>query len=227
MSKQEPWNIRIESEVKDKTLGDRLRDKREELGFGIQEIARKLKISARMIKALEEDNYAPFPAKVYARGILVKLAARLSFPLSPEAEAHFEEAWLSSKERGSGSSLLRPGRRGVLLFTPRLVGLILIFAVFLLFIGFSSLRVARFLALPELAVEEPGQESVWQGPVLKVSGRAERESRLTINDREIRIDTEGNFSDQIELAAGAHTLEFLVEDRFGKERRKVRYVVVE
>lgn len=225
---KDPWDMRIEKEVRDKTLGDLLRDRREELGLTVRGIADKSKLSEKLVKALEEDNYELFPAKVYARGVLDKLASAISYLVSREMEARFEKVWIRAAEKKSaprpvGGNAAQAG----IFINPRLAGFILVFSIFLAFGGFLALRTARFLALPGLAVQEPSEGSILSEPVLRVSGKAEKESRLTVNGRELRVDTDGNFNDQIELGAGVHRLEFLVEDRFGKERKELRYVSVQ
>lgn len=51
-------------------LGSYFREKREEQGYSIGEVARKTNIGSRYIEAIEEENFDEFPADVYAKGFI-------------------------------------------------------------------------------------------------------------------------------------------------------------
>lgn len=52
------------------TLGQKLTQAREILGLSIGEVAERLKLSARQIEALEQDDYSNLPESVFVRGFL-------------------------------------------------------------------------------------------------------------------------------------------------------------
>ncbi len=61
------------------TLGERLRARRQELGYGLGEISQKLKIRLAVLQALEEDNLTYLPA-VYMRAFARDYGAFLGIP---------------------------------------------------------------------------------------------------------------------------------------------------
>ena len=95
--------------------------------------------------------------------------------------------------------------------------------VFLFFFGF---RLVRFVGTPDFTLEEPRDGVEFIDPIIFVRGRAEKESSLTVNGRELKIDEFGRFDEQIELASGVHTLEFIVKNRFGKITKEIRNIII-
>jgi cytoskeletal protein RodZ len=59
------------------TVGERLRERRVELGLTIRDLAAITKIQASHLQYLEEDRYEEFPAEVFARGFLRNYAKEL------------------------------------------------------------------------------------------------------------------------------------------------------
>ena len=59
------------------TVGERLRERRVELGLTIRDLASITKIQASHLQYLEEDRYEEFPAEVFARGFLRNYAKEL------------------------------------------------------------------------------------------------------------------------------------------------------
>ena len=65
-----------------KTIGDRLKEKRLELGYSIEKVSNELKIRPEFIKALESDNYSVFSSDLYAKGFIKNYSKYLE--LDPE-----------------------------------------------------------------------------------------------------------------------------------------------
>jgi len=202
--------------------------RREELGLKITELAEEIQAPQRYIEALEEDRYVEvFSAKVYALGFLKKLLLSLAVsetdPYLQELTSEWDIHTFRNKkelttipQNGIQSAWVTPQRLGL--------GIGALFLVsFLLFFGF---RFTRFLGTPEIIVDEPKDESVFEEPTIRVKGKTEKESHLTVNGREITIDGLGNFEENLELAVGLHILEFLSENRFGKVSKEMRRIII-
>ena len=96
------------------TVGEQLRRAREARKLQVQEVAEATKMRSDHIIALEEGNYAPFPAPVYVRGSVRSYAKLLNLEVMPIMEALAEE--LSDGAADGGKH--QPGlpRRGLLEF---------------------------------------------------------------------------------------------------------------
>src|SRR3989338_438908 len=206
------------------SLGERLKERRESLGLTIQVLAQEVQAPQKYIMGLEEDRYEVFSAKIYALGFLKKILGVLNFEGRGEFLKEFSNEWDVQMFRTRKElAPLHENRGEEPLVTPTRLGIaagVLFLVLFLVFFGF---RLTRFVGTPRLVIEEPDNSAAFEGPVIRVKGRTEKESRLTVNGRELKIDEVGNFSEEIELAAGLNSLEFLVQNRFGKESKEVRH----
>ena len=210
-------------------LGTALRTRREALGMDVDDLARAAHISAQYIRALEDAGYDIFPAKVYAQGAVRRMSHIFESNDGEELIVLLNREWPSgigeATDRAAPTGSQRPFAG--LHLSPRRIGLIGISAFSLVLLGFWGLRLFLFTLPPLLAVEIPAPYSRITAPVLTVAGATEKESRLTVNGREINIDERGNFNEEIELPLGANTLRFASQSRFGKTSEEVRYVFVE
>ena len=59
------------------TLGEKLRQAREEQGISISEVAENTRISPHYIKSIEEDNYKPLPGGIFNKGFIKSFARYL------------------------------------------------------------------------------------------------------------------------------------------------------
>ncbi|OHA00797.1 MAG: hypothetical protein A3C07_02010 [Candidatus Sungbacteria bacterium RIFCSPHIGHO2_02_FULL_47_11] len=211
------------------TLGERLRAKREALGLDVKNIAEDIRVPTKYILAFEGDDYEGFPAKVYAQGFLKKLLGVLTIEGDDRERMlkEFDNEWsvrTYHTRREVGKILENRGNDPFI--TPRRIGAAVIGIILLAILVFLGWRLMHFVGSPILLVEEPPDELILLKPRVRARGRTERESQLTVNGMELKIDEFGNFDEEIELLADLNTLEFFVRDRFGKGNRKVRYVLV-
>lgn len=213
----------------DTTLGEQLRSRREELSLSIRDAARALHTTTEHITALEEDRYETFSAKIYARGFLKKLAEFLEMDAIEMSLRKFDNEWDVRMYRKRRETTPLPENRGTTLyFTPGRIRLLCSGIILLVFLLFFGSRLDTFLSFPEIIFDEPQENTTFiQEPIFRIKGKTERESRLTVNGREITIDERGNFNEEIELVAGLNILQFLVENRFGKKSEITRYAIVQ
>ena len=78
---------------------------------------------------------------------------------------------------------------------------------------------------PHLSLIEPRNGALIEGRVL-VRGKTDPLTKVFINEFESMSDTEGNFEEAIPFAQGFHVVEVVTKNRFNKEARVVRQIVV-
>lgn len=210
-------------------LGTFLRERREALGFSVRKVADELHTAQKFIIALEEGNYKQLTAKVYARSFLLRLILLLK--LGEETASlllRFEREWDVFSGYKKKDSPKPYSRTSELYITPARVRFGLIGIGLFLLVAFFGVRLFEFVRAPALVINEPKETQVKKSePVLRISGKGEKESTLTVNGRMLRMDELGNFDGIIELLRGLNILEFTLENRFGKLTRATKYVLVE
>lgn len=209
-------------------FGDAIRRRREALGISVEELSRQTQIPQKYILAFENGKLGFFSAKVYAAGYLNKILAAISVENKDELIKEFNEEWLSlaSFQEKEDAVLARRPLGRIFSFTPRRLSILaagIALFVLLLFFGY---RLMVFVRLPPLIIEMPRDKIVQEERIIKIKGGTERESRLTVNGREIKINESGIFEDEIEAIKGVNVLEFVAEDRFGKQTKEIRHVLV-
>lgn len=209
------------------TFRERLRERREALGFTIRDLSLSSHVPSHLIEALENGLYDNFSAKVYALGTLQKILSSLNFENKEAAIHEFENEWDVATFRHKKELTPLPGNKTSHPYVApsRMLAIGIIVCIIFLMIFLGS-RLVRFVAIPLLKIETPAKELTLETPNVRLHGMVEKESQLTINGRTIRVGEDGKFDERIELASGLNALEFRVKDRFEKERKEVRYVVI-
>jgi cytoskeletal protein RodZ len=208
-------------------LGEKLKKRREALGGSVEELSREIPIAPHYLKALEENDYDVFPAKVFALGFLRKVLMALAFENSEKFVKEFSDEWEVKYSYSPKELKPVPQNRGPeLYFKPQNISIGISLLFFILFAGYLSFRTINFVKLPSLSIDEPADKISVTSPVIRIKGHVEKESQLTVNGRALNVDADGNFKDEFELAAGVNTLKFLVKDKFGRENSAIRHVLV-
>lgn len=88
------------------------------------------------------------------------------------------------------------------------------FGLFVLYAGFEAIKVALG---PSLVVKTPSAYETVDDPLIRVSGQVKRAAYITVNDRQVFADLDGNFSVELLLPPGYSIIEVAVRDRFDKE----------
>ena len=93
------------------TVGEQLRTARERLNLRVQEVAESTNMRTDHIIALEEGNYAPFPAPVYIRGSIRTYAKLLKLDVMKIMGDLSAE--MNQEEQAPGPTEHPPRHRGI------------------------------------------------------------------------------------------------------------------
>lgn len=155
------------------SLGSHLKEKRQEAGYSIDEVADATNIAPRYIRAIEEHDFSQFPADVYAKGFIRSYAKFLDLDaqsLIMEYSLNFE----AEEETSDGSET-----RNRLLYWVALI-LLLVVGVSLIFLRFAWLD-------PETARSH--RAMVQHSPTPESHGVTPSEKEITIQEapRELEL----------------------------------------
>jgi hypothetical protein len=96
--------------------------------------------------------------------------------------------------------------------------IIIVVVVFIL--SYSYFRLDDLLRGPRLVITSPTDGADLEDPLVTVTGKAERISKITFNGHPIFTDEEGNFSQSLLLSPGYNILVVAAEDRFDRHVTK-------
>lgn len=208
------------------SIGELLRHGRETAGFTVSDLSQELQIPIKYIKALEEENYSIFGAKIYAKSFLIKISEKLGLEKSEKVLELFELSWKESLCLDQNIRTFRNNKKSKLIFTPGRLSLLGGGLFFLFWVFFFGWRISRIILPPKLDLIEPQDRMLLADSKLKIKGFAQKESKVSVNGREINIDNQGAFNTYINLRPGLNTLDFYAQSRFGKIKNVTRYVVL-
>jgi len=144
-------------------IGARLRDAREARGLTFDAVAAELRIRPIILAAMEREDHAALPERVYLLGLLRTYARHLGLDPAAVSAAWGGEmpanatsepvssTWGGVKEGGAASNGLRAALRG--LFGLGIVGLGVLAAT-----AFLVIQLIRFASPPGLSVVSPAEE---------------------------------------------------------------------
>ena len=107
------------------------------------------------------------------------------------------------------------------------IALKLSFSIFIgvIVIGYSLFSARHIIKGPSIVIETPKNGELATNNFVEIKGTSENLNYITLNDRQIYIDDEGNFKEKLILYEGENTLKLYGKDKFGRETTKYIQVV--
>lgn len=96
--------------------------------------------------------------------------------------------------------------------------IIVTISVVVLLVGYGIFNFRTFISGPNVTISEPQNGSTIEGsPLVKIAGKASHISVITLNDREINVEENGNFNESLLLQEGYNVVEIKAKDKFDRE----------
>jgi len=95
----------------------------------------------------------------------------------------------------------------------------------LILVVYSYTRSLNLIRGPKLVIYSPQSGSATTSPVVHISGNAQNITSITLNDRSIIIDENGNWSEAMLLSPGYNIFSAKVSDKFGRTSEKILELV--
>lgn len=102
-------------------------------------------------------------------------------------------------------------------FYIKIIGFILLFGL----IAGYALFTSRFLIEgPIITIDSPKNGSTMTSPLVEIRGSAQNITFITLDDRQIFIDANGDFDEKLLLQPGYSIIKVYAKDRFGRSATK-------
>jgi cytoskeletal protein RodZ len=202
-------------------LGDALREQRERMGVTMLQAAEDTRIREKFLRAIESGDYQSLPGTVYTKGFLRNYAEYLNL----DAE---EMVALYTGERGGSEPLrsfspMKPLVKRSFIFTPTVLGPVVVLAGVLLFVGYVYYQFTNFAVAPRVDITDPPGDAVSQTAEYIVKGKTNPEGRITVRTspgldtiNDVHPAKDGTFSVTVPLKPGPNHVEVQVLDPSGK-----------
>lgn len=186
--------------MRQKTLGDYLREARSNHRVSLPDLSRKTRIRTEHLVALEANDFSQLPAATFVKGY-VRIYARL-FGFDPEPLLAILRR--DFKESARGTLIPREFLKGVnrqrFTLRPITVIVLLVSVAVLTILGYVGWQWWELQRPPKLLVSEPAVFAE-VGPVVVLAGTTDSDARVTVNEQPISLQPDGSFSTEVPMVA--------------------------
>jgi transcriptional regulator with XRE-family HTH domain len=203
--------------------GEKLRVARQAQSLSLPEIAKKLRIRAEYLSALENDEYDQLPSGLYGRQFLkeyclfLHIDAKKILPLTPLIDNQISNNPFSQK-------ILQKWKFFIF---PKLIRNIIFILFFCACLLYLLIYFRRLIAPPNLILDYPDKNLLISSPNLEIYGRSEPETEIRINNTSIMSGQDGSFRQEIKLKQGLNNLTISAQKKYGRESVIQRQILVE
>ena len=211
--------------LKMETLGEYLKETRESLRFTKEQIYRLTQIPIIFIEALERSDHSALPADVYVKGFLKSLGAVYKIDAEVLLEQYSQEKGLEKSIRGVGEQHRRYAMPR-LAITPKTISFFLVSVVILLTGGYLLWQVRSVSRAPFLEVASPVSDVSIESRSILLRGSTEIGARVFVNEQEVLVEENGDFSEVINLVQGTNNILIRAENKFQNFTEVNRIILV-
>ena len=209
------------------TLSEYLLMAREEKKMSLELAGELSTVPIKYIKALEIGDFSKLPASVYVFGFLKKLAILYGVPQDALLDQFRKETAIATFSPNARSVEKEKFKRFNIAITPRLISVVLGTVLVIITLGWLVWQVLGINTSPELTIFEPRQGEVIKESVVKIKGKTDTGSNLSINKENVFVDKDGNFTATLSILSGQTDLVFESTNKFSKKATKTVSIVVD
>jgi len=207
-------------------IAEEIKQKRLDKKIKLEVVAKTLKINIRYLQALENGQLEKLPAGLYGKKILREYALFLGLDADFLEKVWELETENRQKEHQQNIFSYKVPKMTYFLTLPGLIkNFLIIFSVTicLFYLGYYIRNIIR---APRLEIYSPIENSIISENYIKISGQTDPETNVTINEKTILLDTQGNFNEKINLSNGLNTVSIVAQKKYSKENRLIRHILV-
>ncbi len=173
-----------------------LKNTRLDKEYELADIAKKLKINSKYLKAIEDDDVSNFPQEPYC-SLMVKEYADYLGLNGHDVLSLFRRDFEQKKKTKSL-------KKESFSFTPQITFAVSIFLIIFLFGFYLIFEYIKYNQPPKLKINWPTESTIIDNS-FTLNGVTDPESTVRVNQDLIIVDTKGNFSKKINLNQNSET----------------------
>ena len=201
------------------TLGERMKKNREERRLSLSEISKHTKIQVKYLEYIEEGEYLKLPADVYVKGFLRSYAIFMGLNESGLIKQFEREKGIHKniKKVVDDETTSEPIKFSSFVLTPKMIVVSSILLVVISSFVYLYMQVNNFVSKPRLVVITPADGLKIEGNSTHVTGVAEKDALVFINDQPVLVNEKGEFSEDVGLKSGLNSINVKARSKFNKE----------
>lgn len=206
------------------TIGEKLRQARHNRQLKIEPIAKKLKIRAEYLMAMEDERFDKLPAGLYGKNFLKEYALFLGLkPL--ELFKDLDDKLFGEEDSNPFSQKVLKSRK--LLVWPKIIKNILIAAAILICFLYLIFYFKNIITAPDLIITSPDKNILTKANAITILGQTEPEAEVRINGEVVLNNNKGMFSQTVNLKKGLNSLTISAQKKYSRAQSITRQILVE
>ncbi len=207
------------------TIGQEFAAERKRQGLTLSEVATATKIKEEFLSAIEKGDFRSLPSSAYAYGFVSNYAKFLGLPVE-KSLAIFRREFDEKKNvevlpRGFSNPKEYVPPRFRLGRSALAIGLL-----FVVVAGFLFFQYRAAVFNPGLNIETPKEGQTVNSLTIQVKGKTDSSAALLIDNKQVPIENNGTFSKELTVFPGESTINFRVENKFGRITTVQRKILV-
>ncbi len=213
--------------MRQKTVGELLQEERLKHNVSILELAKRTRIRAEYLEALENNQFEKLPAATFVKAYIKIYASIFEFDHQPLLRLLRRDFKESAKGRLVPQEFLTPILKRRTFVTPITLTVAALGLVFACIVGYIGFQWYQFQQPPEVTITQPEDFAV-VGPQVQVMGKTEPDAIVTVDAQPVSLQPDGSFTSEVSFVKeGIGTLVVESRDSRGKSTRIERTVQVQ
>jgi cytoskeletal protein RodZ len=213
--------------MRQKTVGELLQDERLKHAITLPELAKRTRIRAEYLEALEQNQFDKLPAATFVKAYIKIYAAVFEFDHQPLLRLLRRDFKESAKGKLIPQEFLTPVLKKRSFVTPIAVTVAGLAIIFTCIIGYTGFQWYQFQLPPQVTVTTPAEFST-VGSQARVEGKTEVDALVMVDNQPVSLRPDGTFSAETSfLKEGVGTIVIEVRDGRGKTTIVERNVQVQ
>lgn len=205
-----------------RSLGETIKDARNEKGFSRTDLERETKIKKDFLEAIENGAWGRLPEFPVVQGFVRSISHVLEMD---------EQLVLALLRRDYPKKDVRiapkPDVRNKFLWSPRWTLITGALTVTLVIIGYLGYQYKQFVSPPTLVITKPVENEILSTRMYKVEGNTNADATVYVNNQPALVSDNGNWGTEIEISTEMKEIVVKATSRSGKETEVKRKVNVE
>ncbi|NTW26808.1 MAG: DUF4115 domain-containing protein [Candidatus Moranbacteria bacterium] len=204
------------------TLGERMKKLRDERRLSLSEVSKGTKIQVKYLECLEDGVYLKLPADVYVKGFLRSYAIFMGLNELALIKQFEREKGIHKniKKVADNEGSTEPIKFSSIVITPKTIIVSAILLVVVSSFIYLYMEVNNFVSKPRLSINTPVDGTTVTGSSTHVTGIAEKDAFVFINDQPVLVSEKGEFSEDVGLKSGLNVINVKARSKFDKEDMK-------
>jgi len=205
-------------------FGEKLRQARRFKNLKLEEISKKINISAKYLNALEEENFENLPSGLYRKSFLKEYANYLGLDYS-ELGKQLDEAPENNSSNNPFSQKIV--KKSKFLVFPKIIRNSLIALGVVVCFLYLIFYFQKIVLAPKLKITQPEKNLLIKETTIEIKGETEKEAEVKINGELVLNNNNGIFSQTVNLKKGLNTIVIKAKKKYSQENSATRQILVE